>query len=220
MTVAVVLLAVALAVVAATCGAVLVRNRRAGRRLREWSARASQVPDPAGSRVAGLEGLTAAAPLRAFSTWDLGDAVDALTDRLADLERAGALGSDLDTSDGYEPDWAKARGWVAERGYDADRAFDDNDRDSNYASSISLRLWLDDLAETYQEVTGTKVDLGDESFDDLYREALTLARSSPAGFEAEAVRQRIRVIESRPDAGRAPHGPPRETTAAGTAHVR
>ena len=93
------------------------------------------------------------------------------------LERAGALGSDLDTSDGYEPDWAKARGWVAERGYDADRAFDDNDRDSNYASSISLRLWLDDLAETYQEVTGTKVDIGDESFDDLYREALRVGRA-------------------------------------------
>ena len=91
MTVAVVLLALVLAVVAATCGAVLVRNRRAGRRLREWSARASQVPDPAGSRVAGLEGLTAAAPLRAFSTWDLGDAVGALTDRLAELERVGAL---------------------------------------------------------------------------------------------------------------------------------
>ena len=93
------------------------------------------------------------------------------------LERAGALGSDLDTSDGYEPDWAKARGWVAERGYDADRAFDDNDRDSNYASSISLRLWLDDLAETYQEITGTKVDLGDESFDDLYPEALRVGRA-------------------------------------------
>ena len=93
------------------------------------------------------------------------------------LERAGALGSDLDTSDGYEPDWAKARGWIAERGYDADRAFDDNDRDSNYASSISLRLWLDDLAETYQEVTGTKVDLGDESFDELYREALRVGRA-------------------------------------------
>ena len=93
------------------------------------------------------------------------------------LERAGALGSDLDTTDGYEPDWAKARGWVAERGYDADRAFDDNDRDSNYASSISLRLWLDDLAETYREVTGTKVDLGDESFDDLYREALRVGRA-------------------------------------------
>ena len=93
------------------------------------------------------------------------------------LERAGALGSDLDTSDGYEPDWAKARGWVAERGYDADRAFDDNDRDSNYASSISLRLWMDDLAETYQEVTGAQVDLGDESFDDLYREALRMGRA-------------------------------------------
>ena len=93
------------------------------------------------------------------------------------LERAGALGSDLDTSDSYEPDWAKARGWVAERGYDADRAFDDNDRDSNYASSISLRLWLDDLAETYQEVTGVQVDLGEESFDDLYREALRVGRA-------------------------------------------
>ena len=93
------------------------------------------------------------------------------------LERAGALGSDLDTSDGYEPDWAKARAWVAERGYDADHAFDDNDRDSNYASSISLRLWLADLAETYEEVTGLQVDLGDESFDALYQEALRVGRA-------------------------------------------
>ena len=54
----------------------------------------------------------------------------------------------------------------------------------------------------------------------LYREALVLARSGPAGFEAEAVRQRIRALESRPDAGRPLHGPPRETAAAGTAHVR
>ena len=93
------------------------------------------------------------------------------------LERAGALGSDLDTSDGYEPDWARARTWIAERGYDADRAFDDSDRGSNYASSISLRLWIDDLAEAYQEATGARVDLGDESFDDLYREALRVGRT-------------------------------------------
>ena len=93
------------------------------------------------------------------------------------LERAGALGSDLDTAEGYEPDWAKARAWVAERGYDADRAFDDTDRDSNYASSVSLRLWMDDLAETYEEATGVQVDLGDESFDALYREALRVGRA-------------------------------------------
>ena len=93
------------------------------------------------------------------------------------LERAGAPGSDLDTSDGYEPDWARARAWVAERGYDADRAFDDGERGSDYASSISLRLWIDDLAETYQEATGEKVDLGDESFEDLYREALRVGRA-------------------------------------------
>ena len=54
----------------------------------------------------------------------------------------------------------------------------------------------------------------------LYREALVLARSSPAGFEAEAVRRRIRALESHPDAGRPPHGPPREAAAAGTEHVR
>ena len=54
----------------------------------------------------------------------------------------------------------------------------------------------------------------------LYREALILARSGPARFEAEAVRRRIRALESRPGAGRPPHGPPRETAAAGTAHVR
>ncbi len=93
------------------------------------------------------------------------------------LERAGALGSDLDTSDGYEPDWARARAWVAERGYDADRAFDDSERGSNYASSISLQLWIDDLAEAYQEVTGEKVDTGDQSFEDLYREALRVGRA-------------------------------------------
>ena len=93
------------------------------------------------------------------------------------LERAGALGSDLETSDGYEPDWARARAWVAERGYDADRAFDDSERGSNYASSISLQLWIDDLAEAYQEVTGEKVDTGDQSFEDLYREALRVGRA-------------------------------------------
>ena len=54
----------------------------------------------------------------------------------------------------------------------------------------------------------------------LYREALLLARSSPAGFEAEAVRRRIRALESHPDAGRPLHGPPRGTAAAGTEHVR
>ena len=93
------------------------------------------------------------------------------------LERAGALGSDLDTSEGYEPNWAKARAWVAERGYEADRAFDDTNRDSNYASSIGLRLWLDDLAETYQEATGEQLDFGDESFDALYSEALRVGRA-------------------------------------------
>ena len=55
---------------------------------------------------------------------------------------------------------------------------------------------------------------------DLYREALVLAQSSPAGFEAEAVRRRISALESRPDAGQPSHGPPRETAAAGTARVR
>ena len=55
---------------------------------------------------------------------------------------------------------------------------------------------------------------------DLYREALVLARSSPASFEAEAVRERIRALESRPDAERPPDGPPQEATADGAAHVR
>ncbi|MCY4582964.1 MAG: DNA-directed RNA polymerase subunit beta [Chloroflexi bacterium] len=92
------------------------------------------------------------------------------------LERAGALGSDLETSDGYEPDWAKGRSWVAERGYDADRAFSDTERDANYAAEIGLRLWLDDLTETYREATGEQLDLGDESFDSLYSEALRVGR--------------------------------------------
>ena len=92
------------------------------------------------------------------------------------LERAGALGSDLDTSDGYEPDWGKGRAWVAERGYDADRAFNDTERDANYAAEAALRLWLADLAEAYQEATGEQLDLGDESFDSLYSEALRVGR--------------------------------------------
>ena len=55
---------------------------------------------------------------------------------------------------------------------------------------------------------------------DLYREALVLAHSSPASFEAEAVRARIRALESRPDAERPPDGSPPEAAAAGAAHAR
>ena len=56
---------------------------------------------------------------------------------------------------------------------------------------------------------------------DLYREALVLARSSPASFRAEAVLKRIRALESRPDAEPAPDGTaPDEAAAAATAHVR
>ena len=54
----------------------------------------------------------------------------------------------------------------------------------------------------------------------LYREALVLSRSSPAGFEAEAVRKRIRALESRPDAQRELDSPPVGANAAATAHAR
>ena len=93
MTVAVVLLAVAIAVVTAICGTVLVRYRRAQRSARRFpaAARASQAPGQRESGVADLVRATEAAPLRAASTGDLGDAIDALTDRLRDLERSGEL---------------------------------------------------------------------------------------------------------------------------------
>lgn len=56
---------------------------------------------------------------------------------------------------------------------------------------------------------------------DLYREALVLARSSPASFQAETVLKRIRALESRPDAEPAPDGTaPDEAAAAAAAHVR
>lgn len=55
----------------------------------------------------------------------------------------------------------------------------------------------------------------------LYREALVLARSSPASFQAETVLKRIRALESRPDAERTPDGTaPDEAAAAAAAHVR
>ena len=55
---------------------------------------------------------------------------------------------------------------------------------------------------------------------DLYREALVLSRSSPAGFTPEAVRKRIRALESRPDAERLSDGPPPEAAADEAVHVR
>lgn len=54
---------------------------------------------------------------------------------------------------------------------------------------------------------------------DLYREALVLARSSPASFQAETVLKRIRALESRPDAERASDGTAPDEAAA-AAHVR
>ena len=56
---------------------------------------------------------------------------------------------------------------------------------------------------------------------DLYREALVLARSSPASFQAETVLKRIRALKLRPDAERVPDGTdPDEAAAAAAAHVR
>ena len=55
---------------------------------------------------------------------------------------------------------------------------------------------------------------------DLYREALVLSRSGPAGFPPEAVRKRVRALESRPGAERLSDGPPPEAAADGAVHVR
>ena len=55
----------------------------------------------------------------------------------------------------------------------------------------------------------------------LYREALVLSRSSPASFEAEVVLNRIRALESRPDAERDPDGTsPDEAASAAAARDR
>lgn len=54
---------------------------------------------------------------------------------------------------------------------------------------------------------------------DLYRQALVLARASPASFEAETVLKRIRALESRPAVERAPDDTSPEEAAA-AAHVR
>ena len=90
------------------------------------------------------------------------------------LERAGAAGSDLETSDDHDPDWARARAWVAERGYDADRVFDDHA--VAYSAEVCLKVWLQDIAEVYEEATGEKLATEDQSFDELYEEALRVGK--------------------------------------------
>ena len=90
------------------------------------------------------------------------------------LERAGAAGSDLETTDDHDPDWARARAWVAERGYDADRVFDD--RAVSYSAEVCLKVWLQDIAEVYEEATGEKLPTEDQSFDELYEEALRVGK--------------------------------------------
>lgn len=97
MTVAIVLLAVGLAVITAICGTVLVRYRRAQRSARRFPNASPQAPQARGERensVAGLVRATEATPLRAASAGDLGGAIDALTDRLRDLEGSGELRAD------------------------------------------------------------------------------------------------------------------------------
>ncbi len=107
-----------------------------------------------------------------------GATVDDIRDALARawiLERAGAAGSDLLGDDEYEPDWARARAWVAERGYDADRVF--NDRISEYASEVCLKVWLQDCAEDYEAATGVKLATEDQAFAELYDQALQVGRA-------------------------------------------
>ena len=55
---------------------------------------------------------------------------------------------------------------------------------------------------------------------EFYREALALTRRGPASFESDAVRERIRTLESRAAGDSAPGGPPGEAATAATAHIR
>ena len=75
---------------------------------------------------------------------------------------------------GVEPNWEQARTWVAERGFDANRAF--NNTQAEYASEVCLRVWLQDLAEPFEELTGEKLSIGDETFDELYQQALAVGK--------------------------------------------
>ena len=136
MTIAVVILAVALAVVTAVSCTILLRYRRAersARRLPDAAVRASQAPEERESSVAGLVRATEAAPLGATGAGGLGEAIDALTDRLRDLERSGEL----------RADWMRRLGQVIAQMTEG-VVISDNDgqvvfRDDSDVSTISAR---------------------------------------------------------------------------------
>jgi len=97
-----------------------------------------------------------------------------------------------------ESRWPEAqRAWF--RAYRLDR--------SNADHAYNLAVGLDHLSQPRNAIA-------------LYREALVLAQGTRAGFEAEAVRERIRILESRTDAEREPDGPHEGPGAAATAGIR
>ena len=94
MTTAIVILGTALALTAAGLGLVAVRYRRARRSAtRLQGAPAAERGSEQGSTgsLAGLLASTEAVPLRAAGDGDVGDAIDALGDRLRSLEQSGDL---------------------------------------------------------------------------------------------------------------------------------
>ena len=90
------------------------------------------------------------------------------------LERSGSQGSDLLGSLNYDPDWALARKWVAERGYSADKVFDETI--AEYASEVCLKLWLNDFASAYAEITHVTLAVEDLSFADLFELSLEVGK--------------------------------------------
>ena len=92
------------------------------------------------------------------------------------IERAGAIGSGVrQSSFGTEPEWEKAREWVAQRGFDADAVF--NDRASSLATEVCLKVWLEDVADAYTEVTGEHLRIAGSDADELYQQALLASKA-------------------------------------------
>ena len=91
------------------------------------------------------------------------------------VERANAMSTlPRDTPFGAEPDWAAARAWVAARGFDADAVF--SDARYGAATDVCLKVWLEDMADDYQQATGNPLTLPGVGSGELYPHALQVAR--------------------------------------------
>ncbi|MDA1036607.1 MAG: DNA-directed RNA polymerase subunit beta, partial [Chloroflexi bacterium] len=91
------------------------------------------------------------------------------------VERAGALGDTIDkNSFGAEPDWAKAREWIADRGFDANAVFEE--RRTHEATTVCLKVWLDDISDLYLETVGEQLQFAGIEGDELYQLSLSVAR--------------------------------------------